>query len=149
MKNKIWARALRRIEIRPHSAGELAQKLSQEFPAEEETIAEVLNEMKRLELISDQRTAEQFVHYWSQKQVGRIRIMVEARRRHLDQSLVEQLLLESGWDARESAKKALEPKLRTLNESDPRKRKQKLMRFLQNRGFEDRLIFQVLGSMEK
>lgn len=142
--DQIWETALRRIEIRPHSTAEMRQKLSAKFPDDEGMILKVIEEMENVQLLNDRRFTEQFVHHLIQKPIGRIKIMVETRRRGLDKELVDQMLENEDWSEEESAKKALEEKERTLSESDIRRRKQKLMNFLRNRGFRDAVIYGVL-----
>lgn len=140
----ILQKALDLIKIRPHSQGELTQKLTRNFPNKVGEIKNAITELKRVNLLSDKKVAELFVNHWSQKQVGRMRIKIEAQKKKLDPELVDQILAESGWDEGRQAKKATEVKLRTLNEKDKYKRKQKLMRFLQGRGFSNETIFDIL-----
>jgi SOS response regulatory protein OraA/RecX len=142
--DQIWESALRRIEIRPHSIYEMSQKLTRKFPDDEGMILKVIEEMEGVQLLNDRQFTEQFVHHLIQKPIGRIKIMVETRRRGLDKDLVDQMLVNEDWSEEESAKKALEEKERTLNEADPRKRKMKLINFLRNRGFRDAVIYGVL-----
>jgi len=142
--NPIFQKALKIIQIRPYSEGELRDKLKKQFPDQVEKIQEAIDELKYGRLINDDQLAEQFVNYWSQKQVGQMRIKMEARKKQLDEDLVEKILSESDWNEAEQAKKALEVKLRTLNEKDKYKRKQKMMRFLQGRGFSNGVIFEVV-----
>jgi len=143
--DKIWESALRIIELRLNSVHELRQKLSAKYPNEEGLILKAIEEMERVQLISDRRFTEEFVHHLIQKPIGRIKIMVETRKKGLDQDLVEQMLLNEGWSEEESAKKALQSKERSVeNEKDERKRKFKLMNFLRNRGFRDEVIYSLL-----
>ncbi len=147
MKNthdKIWESALRSIEIRPHSTYELKRKLAEKFPDDEGVILKVIEEMEVVQLVNDRRFAEEFVHHLIQKNIGRIKIEVETRRKGLDKEIVEQMLLNEGWDEAESAKKALEEKESRIDESDPRRKKMKLMNFLRSRGFRDEVIYKLL-----
>jgi SOS response regulatory protein OraA/RecX len=147
MKNihdKIWESALRSIEIRPHSIYELKRKLAEKFPDDEGMILKVIEEMEGVQLLSDRRFAEEFVHHLIQKNIGRIKIEVETRRKGLGKEAVEQILLDENWDEAESAKKALDEKESRINETDPRRKKMKLMNFLRNRGFRDEVIYKIL-----
>lgn len=139
--DKIWESALRKLEIRLLSRREMEEKLSREFPQERGLILQVLEELTRVQLLNDRRFTEQYLTHLTQKAIGRLKIMVETRRKGLDSDLVEQILLDMGWSEEESAGRALQEKEARLSEKDPRKRKQKLMRFLQSRGFGDRVIF--------
>jgi regulatory protein len=143
--DKIWESALRVIEIRSHSTHELKQKLTAKYPDDEGVVLKVIEEMERVHLLSDRRFTEEFVHHLIQKPIGRIKIMVETRKKGLDQDLVEQMLLNENWSEEESAKRALQSKERSVeNEKDERKRKFKLVSFLRNRGFRDEIIYNVL-----
>ena len=144
--DQIWESALRRIEIRPHSIYEMSQKLTRKFPDDEGMILKVIEEMEGVQLLNDRQFTEQFVHHLIQKPIGRIKIMVETRRRGLDKDLVDQMLVNEDWSEEESAKKALEEKERTLNETDPRKRKMKLINFLRNRGFRDAVVYKTVSN---
>jgi regulatory protein len=143
--DQVWESALRKLETRAHSKGELIQKLSQQFPGDRGTILTVIEEMERVHLLSDLRFTEEYVHHLMQKPVGRLKIMMETRKKGLAGEMVEQALLDAGYDEEENAKQALEEKKRVLHETDERKKKQKLMNFLKNRGFKDSTIFRILG----
>jgi regulatory protein len=142
--DQIWESALRKLESRAQSKTELIRKLSKKFPDDRGTILKVIEEMERVHLISDQRFAEEYVHHLIQKPIGRLKIMMETRRKGLDDDMVEQSLLDAGYDEEVSCREAMEQKSAFIREEDPRRRKQKLMNFLKNRGFKDSTIFQVL-----
>jgi regulatory protein len=143
-KDQIWEAALKKIEIRPHSKAELTQKLSEKFPHERGTILDVIEEMERVHLISDRQFAEQYISHLTRKAIGRFKIMMECRRKGLTDNMCEQVLQEIDWSEDESIKRAIEEKSRSLSGLDERKKRQKLMNFLRNRGFSDRVIFQHL-----
>ncbi len=134
---------MRKIEVRSHSKAELIQKLQLKFPNERGMILKVIEEMERVQLLNDRRFTEEYINHLIQKPIGRLKIMVESRKKGLDEDLVEQVLLEANWTEEESAKKALEEKQRVLSDDDPRKKKEKLINFLKNRGFTDKVIWQV------
>jgi len=142
--DQVWESALRKIETRAHSKQELMGKLLGKFPSERGTILKVLEEMERVHLLSDVLFTEQYVNHLIQKPIGRFKIMMETRKKGLSNDLVEQALLDAGYDEEESAKEAMETKDRVLSEQDERKRKQKLMNFLKNRGFKDSTIYKIL-----
>ncbi len=142
--DQIWASALKKLEIRNHSKAELIRKLTEKFPGDRGTILKVIEEMERVQLLNDRRFTEEYVNHLIQKPIGRFKIMMEAKKRGLDQDLVEQALLDAGWSEIEAAKEALAAKERLLNEKDERKRKQKLINFLKNRGFGNSTIYRTL-----
>lgn len=121
------------------------RKLTEKFPGDRGTILKVMEEMERVQLLNDRRFTEEFVNHLIQKPIGRFKIMMECKRRGLDPDAVEQALLDAGYDEEENARQAIEEKSRVLHETDERKKKQKLMNFLKNRGFKDSTIFRILG----
>ena len=99
--------------------------------------------MERVQLLNDRRFTEEFVHYMIQKPIGRFKLMMEAKKRGLGSEAVEQVLLDAGWSELEAAKRAVLEKERVLHEADERKKKQKLVNFLKNRGFGDSTIYRL------
>ena len=143
--DQIWESALKKLETRSHSKAELIRKLTEKFPGDWGTILTVIEEMERVQLLNDRRYTEEYVNHLIQKPIGRFKIMMEAKKRGLDPEAVEQALLDAGWNETEAAKEAVSDKERVLSaESDERKKKQKLVNFLKNRGFTDRTIFRVV-----
>jgi regulatory protein len=142
--DQIWESALRKLEIRMHSKAELTRKLTEKYPGDRGTILKVIEEMERVQLLNDRRFAEEYVNHLIQKPIGRFKIMMETKKRGLDQDMVEQALLDAGWSEEGAIKQAAEEKGRVLRETDERKRKQKLANFLKNRGFADSAIYRIL-----
>ncbi|MBU0705756.1 recombination regulator RecX [Patescibacteria group bacterium] len=142
--DQIWESALRKLEIRSHSKAELLRKLSEKFPDDRGTILTALEEMERVQLLNDRRFTEEYVHHLIQKPIGRFKIMMECRKRGLDQDMVEQALLNADWSEEKAIEEAIAEKERVLHENDERKRRQKLVNFLKNRGFVDSTIFRKL-----
>lgn len=147
-RDKIWESALRSIQARMTSRQELKKKLLLKFPEEDRVIDTVLDEMTRVQLLNDKRYTEQLIHHLTQKPIGRLKLALETRKRGLDSELVDSLLLSAGYDEQEMAQQALGEKEASVRETDPRKRKFKLMNFLRNRGFMDVTIYSVLKSHE-
>lgn len=145
----LWAKALRVVSARPISREDLRKKLENEIPNEPGTVLRVLDEMERVQLLSDRRYAEMLVNHLIQKPIGRLKIMIETRRKGLPETLVQSLLIGLGWDEAESAQRALKSKEALIRETDPRKKRQKLVNFLRNRGFNDAVIFRALRGEEE
>ena len=142
--DKIWQSAIKFITIRMISSSELEKKLLSLYPDESAYVSQTIEEMKRVELINDRRYTEQLIHHLTLRPIGRLKISIETRKRGLNKDLVDELLMNCGYDEEENAKKAYEEKLKTVHETDPRKRKFKLMNFLKNRGFTDSVIWHVV-----
>lgn len=142
----LWEKALKAVSVRPLSRSELRKKLLAVAPSDEGTIDQILDEMERVMLIDDKRYAEQLLRHLIQKPIGRIKLQIELRKRGLDYDESLPQLEELGYDESEMARKALDEKEGRVTESDPRKRKFKLMNFLRNRGFTDATIYQTLRT---
>ena len=143
--DKIWESALKFIQARMMSRFDLEKKLKKKYPDEGGYISQILDEMERVELINDKRYTEQLVNHLIQRPIGRLKIKLETRKRGLDEELVEGILLNINYNEEEACKKAVEEKQKTLKETDPRKRKHKLMNFLRNRGFTDAVIYKAIS----
>lgn len=146
LRNKIWSAALKQIQLRMLSRFNLKQKLLQKFPESPDEIDWVLNEMETVQLLNDKRYAQELIHHLTQRAIGRIKMGIEFRKRGLDEDLIPALLMECGYNEEKMAQKALDQKLKTLKEEDPRKKKQKLSHFLQNRGFTNAVIYSTVNS---
>ena len=142
--DKIWKSALNAIQRRQMSRFDLARKLKQKYPGEDGDIIKALDEMERVELLNDERYTQQLIDYLIQRPIGKFKIMVEARKRGLDKDLVQSNLINSDYDEEKACKKAFDIKNKTLHEANPLKRKQKMMNFLKNRGFNIGVIYSVL-----
>ena len=145
--DQIWSSALKALEIRMMSSKELLGKLTLKYPHEEREILKVIEELKRVALLNDHRYTEDFVRYLLEKPIGRLKIEIETRKRGLDSDLVDQILLELGYDERACGKKALlekDPQFQIIE--DPRRQKVKRVQYLRNRGFRDHTIYSLLRS---
>ncbi len=144
--NKIWKSALSAIQRRNMSRHDLGRKLKQKYPGEDDYISQALDEMTHVELINDNRYTEQLVNHLIQRPIGRFKITMETKKRGLDSDLVQVALMNVGYNEEEMCEKAFEAKDKILQEVDPRKRKQKMMNFLKNRGFTNSVIFSLLNQ---
>lgn len=145
--DQIWESALKKLETRAHSKAELISKLTQKHPGERGLILKVIEEMERVQLLNDRRFTEEYVHHLIQKPIGRFKVMMETRKRGLNDDVVEQALLDAGWNEDEAARQAIEAKSRLLSQTDERKNRQKIVNFLKNRGFRDSTIYKVLKQV--
>jgi len=142
--NKIWEIALKKISIRPMSKFEISKKLEEKFTDEEELIKKVIQEMERVFLLNDKQFTEKYINHLTQKNIGRIKIMIETRKKGLSTDMVEEELMNIKWNEEESCQKAFNQKDKLIKEDDKRKRKQKLTNFLLSRGFTNSVIYKIL-----
>lgn len=137
--------ALRALSLRDHSTAELTRKLTRRGYAAEVAEA-VVAECLRLSYLDDARVAQQAIERLKRKGCGIHRIRRELARLGLGGLDSEKRLRES-LDPREERSLALHvagKKWKTLRlEPDPRKRLQRLQRFLHARGFSEAAILSV------
>lgn len=109
----------------------------------------VIAECERLDYINDLRTAQLYILQLKRKRFGRRYIRMALKKKRLGGAGVENLLLENypEADERKNAVKILEKKRQTFeSEADPRKRKEKMYRFLCARGFSKDVIGDLMRS---
>ena len=134
--------ALNLLSRKPHSTNDLRKKLrSRRFP--QQAVEDVVADFQRTHLLDDLTLACDYCEFRRQSSppVGRLRAEQDLRKHGLDTEIVDRALREV-WDAdgedgeRQRAFAAAETKRRLLaRESDPRKAKMKMLRFLAGRGF--------------
>lgn len=127
--------ALSRLDRRAHSEKELRRKLSGNFSGR--SIDWAMDELKRLGFIDDAAFAARFAESKSFCGWGPFKIRVELRRRGVEQSIIDGCLGEMDESAVSAvASVVFERKMKSLTrETDIRKRRAKLFRFMLGRGF--------------
>ena len=142
-------KAMDYLAARPLSEMELLAKLRKAGYSDGEcdsAIAECL----RCHYLDDDQLTSDCVEYLHQRNLGARQIRQKLFRRGLDVEKVTGLLADSQDDEKEAAKRAMEGKLRSLyKETDPRKKREKLFRFMANRGFSPDLIFKLLAEIPR
>jgi regulatory protein len=138
--------ALRLLTRRDHSKYELAQKLKQRAFAND-IIEEVILACERLDYLNDDRTAEVFIAQLIRKGYGAKHIRAELKRKGLTGRRIAEVLstILSEAGEQENAERVLIKNIRRFDrEEDRRKRQAKIYRFLFARGFETRIIAEVM-----
>lgn len=142
--------AVRLLARRNHARGELADKLRRrDFPAH--AIEEALAACERYGYLDDDETARQLFRELRRKGNGPLKIRQEMARRGLTGEGVDRLLdAYAGGEAERAAARELLEKRRARydREPDPRKRREKIQRFLHGRGFTGPVIREVLEAEE-
>jgi regulatory protein len=145
-----WDAAVRLLARRNHARAELAGKLRQrEFS--EPAIETALAACDRYGYLDDEETARQFFRELRRKGNGPLKIRRELARRGLTGDGVDQMLADyaGGAQERAAARELLEKRrARYDREPDPRKRREKIQRFLQGRGFTGAVIRELLEAEE-
>ena len=129
---------------REHSTFELQQKLERSGIAPD-LVSEVVGDLQRQGLVSDQRFAEAFIRYRSGKGYGPQRIEMELNEKGIDRSLIS-LVLESSecnW-----IRLAKDVRIKKFGAGQPAEYKERARqaRFLQYRGFTGDQIRNALGG---
>ncbi len=127
---------------REHSALELQRKLLHRFPdASSALISEVLVQLRRDHLQSDERFAECWVRYRQSRGFGYLHILTDLKERGIASEVVDRYLYldDDNWTA--MAKSLISKRLAADEKIEfGSKTHRRLMRFLQSRGFGGREI---------
>lgn len=143
-------RALDYLAHKPRTEHEVRRTLrKRDVPSS--IIDDVIDRLYELTYLDDEQYAENYVrNRFSNKKYGPIRLRRELVQRGIDRALaeaaVEELFSEKNMHtvAREHAEK----RSARLTDADPRRRKQKLYRYLRRRGFRTETIYGVLNDLE-
>ncbi len=131
-KQSLNERAMNLLARREHSVAELVTKLSTDF--EYDDIISVISKLTAANLQSDERFAENYLRYRSQRGFGYQKIRQELKERGVDAELISNTLAESDidWFAL-----AAGVRCKRFGEQQPEdyKDRAKQQRFLQYRGF--------------
>lgn len=139
-----FAKALKFLAARPLSEFELLTKLRRAGFPDPECDAAIAECVRRHYLDDSQLTAD-CVDLLHQRNLGSRKIRQKLLKRGLDGEEINDLLHDSPEAEEEAAVGAMEGKLRLLSrESDPRKKREKLFRFMISRGFSPDLIFKLM-----
>ncbi len=140
-------KAMNFLAMRPLSELELLSKLRKAgYPDYEADAA--IEECKKRHYLDDTQLANDCVDFLHMRNMGTRQIRQKLLKRGLDAETVADKLSRTTEDEEEAAQRALDTKLRMLrNETDPRKKREKLFRFLNSRGFAPGLIFSLLDKI--
>lgn len=149
--NKAKARALDYLAHKPRTVAEVRRKL-QEKAYEAPVIDTVVAQLHDRGYLDDEEYAEEYVRSrFSAKGYGPVRIEQELRKRGLDRHLAETAVedffaeVDELAAAREHAEKGW---TRIRREDDPRRRRDKLYRYLTRRGYTYDTVRQLIDEME-
>ena len=141
-------RAMRLLSIRSYSERELLSKLGRAGVAVEEAQAAV-TECRRRGYLNDALLAEDCAHALSARGSGARLIRMRLRNRGLAAEHVEAALEKTAELEIDSARRALDYKLRMLSkETDPRKKREKAFRFLAACGFSPSVIHALFDETD-
>ena len=148
--HRVLNTALRILTGRDHSKSELTRKLKQRgFKPED--IEKAVSECMRLDYINDERTARVYIRQLIRKGYGYKRISYELNKKGLMGERIQNIFSESvcGADELEGAERILKKNIRRFErETDLKKRRNKIYRFLSTRGFSQDTIRKLVDNSE-
>jgi regulatory protein len=146
-------RALDYLAHKPRTETEVRRKLRREEEVSDVVMEDVVARLYELNYLDDEAYAEDYVrNRFASKKYGPDRIRRELRERGIDRHIAEEAVQSLFADkdltavAREHAEKRWK---RLAGEEDPRRRKQKLYRYLRRRGFSSGTISPLLDELER
>jgi regulatory protein len=143
--------ALRILTRRDHSRYELVRKLKQRGFSVEDT-DDAVAACERLDYINDERTATGYIRQLKRKGYGKKRIQLELNKKGLTGARTLGILDESvsATDEREGAERILKKNIkRFAREKEAIKRRDKIYRFLQARGFSPEVIAEAIKWVDR
>ncbi len=147
---KVLNSALRILTGRNHSKYELTQKLKQRGFTPED-IEKAVSECERFDYINDERTSRVYIRQLILKGYGVKRIRHEMNKKGLRSKGIQNILSETVSDAdeREGAERILKKNIKRFErQSDRKKRRDKIYRFLYARGFSQEVIAEIIRSIK-
>lgn len=150
---KVLAKAFRLLGARSSSRAVLAGKLKNKG-FDGKLIAKALDECERLNVLNDKDFAEFLIRSLRSRGYGERKIRNALAQKGIKKEVADDLLssdLDGDDDETEKdrAEKTFSAKLKSLkNESDPRKKRDKLFRYMASRGFAAGIIYELLCSLK-
>jgi len=149
--NKALNAALRILTPRDHSKYELVQKLKQRGFSRVD-IDDAISACVRFDYINDVRTAQVYIRQLKRKGYGKKRIRLELNKKRLKGDRIQGILDQSVSEAdeREGAARVLKKNIKRFErEKDRLKRRDKIYRFLNARGFTPGVIAEYVKRYDQ
>ena len=144
--------ALDYLAYKPRTEQEVRRKLRKR-DVSASVIEDVVARLYELEYLDDESYAHDYAHNrFSSKKYGPVRIRRELKERGIDRHLADQAVddLFAEVDATAAAWTHAEKRWPRLeDEDDPRRRRQKMYRYLRRRGFQSDTIRPILDELER
>ena len=141
--------ALKLLGLRSHSREEIQRKLVKKRYDQEEIDA-AMERLVEQGLVDDRTFSMELIRSRSrQKPSGKLKLRAELQKRGVAETIIDDLLKE--YESTELCQKAAEKKIASLRGGTDKERRQKLVFFLQSRGFawqEIQLTLKRLGAAE-
>lgn len=145
-------RALNYLAHKPRTEEEVRRKLRRQDVGRP-IIDEVVARLYELEYLDDEVYARDYVrNRFASKQYGPVRLRRELEERGIDAALADQAVADffADQDVTAAARAHAEKRWpRLADEEDPRRRKEKMYRYLRRRGFTTDTIYPILDDLER
>ncbi len=140
-------KALRLLTRRAHATADLRRKLLDAgFSVSE--IRQTIRELEQRGLLNDTQIASDRARSLGERNYGARRIQLDLRKHRLETALPEEDRAELAVTEPDRALQAAKAKARLLrSEKDPRKKREKLLRFLLTRGFAPGIAFDAVDCV--
>lgn len=144
MDEKVYATAIRMLAGREHSCLELKNKLLKKG-YELDNITKVITQLLKDKYLNEARFTDVFVNSKINRGIGPVRIRLELQQRGVDESLIDEYL---DFNQDEWFERAKDARCKRFGHSLPEEINEKLkqIRFLQQRGFTQKHIMNVIKS---
>jgi len=147
---KILNQALKIASFKAISKNNLIFKLQKKFPVQQKIIDQVVQKLIENKILDDQKLAQFFVESrLNCAPRGKKLLKIELSRQGIADDLIEQVLQKNNIDEEKIAFDLAKVKSKTFSKNlEIQKKKEKLMRFLQSRGFDFAAIYKVIDEVE-
>jgi SOS response regulatory protein OraA/RecX len=138
------------LQKRDHSVYELKIKLQRKYPDNEENIKSILKECEEKKWLNDSDFAQQYIQYRQETSPrGKFALQKELYQKGIAPDIISGLLANmTENNERTFARKLALKKLNAFpSRIENKKKKEKLFRFLQSRGFGIQVIWDVLSEI--
>ncbi|MBZ0165736.1 MAG: RecX family transcriptional regulator [Candidatus Omnitrophica bacterium] len=137
------------LNIRPRSEQEIRERLRQKHLSDSD-VNRTVQYFKELDLINDRQFARQWICSRLRKPFGPKRIRMELRRKGIAEHIVDAELehLLPDYPEEDSVRTLINARAERNPDTDPQKRKRRLMEYLQRRGFGLAVIIKALNDYD-
>lgn len=147
IQKEIFAYAYSLLGRKRYTAVELQKKLNQKFPWQTKEIEEILQRLKKRNYLDDREYARLFIENRLKSRPQSTKLLKwNLRKKGLDSDIIERSFNEENINEMEMARLAAQKKQKNLMHLPISRQKEKLYRFLINRGFSPSIIFQAINK---
>ncbi|NOX19161.1 MAG: regulatory protein RecX [Chlorobi bacterium] len=147
-KHEAKLKALNLLARRAHSKRELTIKLLQR-KIEKEIIEQIIPELERAGFLNDADFARLYAEEKiSRKRLGPLKIKSELIKKGISKEIIDETISAIDRDTiYRNCKYLLEKKMNFIRETDERKLRNKLYSYLNSKGYEAEIIYELLGDL--